>query len=98
MQGEMEKCTNSFCMKYKKTPSGSAAKNKRSKDYLKDVMQFILPFMKVKPQSSNLKDTEDKDEQNRDIDIVDTLIKTIAMYLYTMKHNLHQKKVIKKGI
>jgi len=57
----------------KKPPSGSAANNKRSKDYyLKDVMQFILPFMKVKSQSSNLKDTEDKDEQNSDTDIVDT--------------------------
>ncbi|CAI6371321.1 unnamed protein product [Macrosiphum euphorbiae] len=59
----------------KKPPSGSAANNKRYKDYyLKDVMQFILPFMKVKPQSSNLEDTEDKDEQNSDIDIVDTNI------------------------
>lgn len=62
-----------FARSMKKPPSGSDANNKRSKDYyLKDVMQFILPFMKVKPQSSNLKDTEDKDEQNSDTDIVDT--------------------------
>jgi len=62
-----------FARSMKKPPSGSAANNKRSKDYyLKDVMQFILPFMKVKPQSSNLKDTEDKDEQKSDTDIVDT--------------------------
>jgi len=57
----------------KKPPSGSAANNKRHKDYyFKDSMQFILPFMKVKTQSSNLiiKDTEDKDKQNSEIDII----------------------------
>lgn len=55
----------------KKPPSGSAANNKRYKDYyLKDVMQFILPFMKVKPQSSNLKDVKDNDDQNSDTDII----------------------------
>lgn len=55
----------------KKPPSGSAANNKRCKEYyLKDVMQFILPFMKVKSQSSNLKDTEENDEQNSDTDII----------------------------
>lgn len=60
-----------FARSMKKPPSGSAANNKRYKDYyLKDVMQFILPFMKVKPQSSNLKDTEDKDDQNNDTDII----------------------------
>lgn len=54
-----------------KPPSGSAANNKRYKDYyLKDVMQFILPFIKVKPQSSNLKGIEDKDDQNSDTDII----------------------------
>ncbi|CAI6354929.1 unnamed protein product [Macrosiphum euphorbiae] len=70
MQGEMEKSTNCFCSE--KTTVRKSANNKRHKDYyLKDVMQFILPFMKVKTQSSNLtiKDTEDKDEQNSDIDI-----------------------------
>lgn len=71
MQGEMENLRTAFARSMKKPPSGSATNNKRYKDYyLKDIMQFILPFMRVKSQSSNLKDTEDKDEQNSDTDFI----------------------------
>lgn len=83
----------------KKPPSGSAANNtnKRYKDYyLKDVMQFILPFMKAKPQSSNLKDTEDKDDQNSGSDITDINLDNIDASLHdeipsTSKENFQNK-------
>lgn len=54
----------------KKTSPGSAANNKRYKDYyLKDIIQFIVLFMKNKHQNSNL-NTKENDKQNSETDII----------------------------
>lgn len=63
----------------KKPPSGSGAK--KTKDYyLKDIMQFITPFMKSKPQQGNLptetepifnEDDHDEAEAETDNDVND---------------------------
>lgn len=68
----MEKSMNCFCMKHEKNPVRTQEVLLIINEYyLIDIMQFILPFMKVKLHSSNLKDTEDKDDQNSNDIITD---------------------------
>ncbi|XP_055627768.1 uncharacterized protein LOC129778274 [Toxorhynchites rutilus septentrionalis] len=57
-----------FSRSMKKPPSGSGAK--RTKDYyLKDVMQFLTPFMKSKAQQSNLPNEADQiPQENSDFE------------------------------